>query len=172
MAFDRSMPVLVVDDDDMVIRIIRTLLQILGFVNVDDANDVGDALTKIRVKRYGFAILDWDMEAVNNCDLLREVRGDPDFSRTPFIATGESRPENVIASKKAGAHSYIVKPFNIETLKAKIEAALTTRTVLLTERPQADAAPQLRSSEPEFSVATPNSPAARQKFKGRITGSL
>jgi len=62
MAFDLSMPVLVVDDHDAAIRIVRTLLRQLGFVNVDDANNVAEALTKMRVKRYGLVISDWHTE--------------------------------------------------------------------------------------------------------------
>jgi DNA-binding response OmpR family regulator len=42
--------------------------------------------------------------------------------------TGESKSENVIAAKKAGVNSYIVKPFNAQMLKIKIEAALATKT--------------------------------------------
>ena len=42
---------------------------------------------------------------------------------TPFImVTAESKTENVIAAKKAGVNNYIVKPFNAETLKSKIDA--------------------------------------------------
>ncbi len=56
-------------------------------------------------------------------DLLRQVRADPDLSDTPFImVTAESKTENVIAARKAGVNNYIVKPFNAQTLKAKIEA--------------------------------------------------
>jgi two-component system chemotaxis response regulator CheY len=45
------------------------------------------------------------------------------MSATPFImVTAESKTENVIAAKKAGVSNYIVKPFNAQTLKSKIEA--------------------------------------------------
>jgi two-component system chemotaxis response regulator CheY len=56
-------------------------------------------------------------------DLLCKVRSDPALEGTPFImVTAESKTENVIAAKKAGVDNYIVKPFNAQTLKAKIEA--------------------------------------------------
>jgi DNA-binding response OmpR family regulator len=51
------------------------------------------------------------------------VRGDKALAETPFIMiTAESKTENVIAAKKAGVNNYIVKPFNAETLRSKIEA--------------------------------------------------
>lgn len=122
MAVDLSMPVLVVDDYNTMIRIIRNLLKQLGFENVDDASDGSSALAKLRERRYGLVISDWNMEPMTGYELLKEVRGDSQLSRTPFImVTAESKTENVVAAKKAGVDNYIVKPFNAQTLKTKIE---------------------------------------------------
>ncbi len=121
-----SMPVLVVDDYNTMIRIIRNLLRQLGFADVDEANDGASALAKMRIKRYGLVISDWNMEPMSGYDLLQQVRADPGLGTTPFImVTAESKTENVIAAKKAGVNNYIVKPFNAQTLKAKIEAVFT-----------------------------------------------
>ena len=76
MAMDLSMPVLVVDDYNTMIRIIRNLLKQLGFQNIDDASDGSAALNKMRSKKYGLVISDWNMEPMTGYDLLREVRGD------------------------------------------------------------------------------------------------
>jgi two-component system chemotaxis response regulator CheY len=123
MAIDMSMPVLVVDDYNTMIRIIRNLLKQLGFEDVDDASDGSAALAKMREKRYGLVISDWNMEPMTGYELLKEVRADPGLNKTPFImVTAESKTENVIAAKKAGVNNYIVKPFNAQTLKTKIEA--------------------------------------------------
>ena len=123
MAIDMSMPVLVVDDYNTMIRIIRNLLKQLGFEDVDDASDGSAALAKMRDKKYGLVISDWNMEPMTGYELLKEVRADPGLTKTPFImVTAESKTENVIAAKKAGVNNYIVKPFNAATLKTKIEA--------------------------------------------------
>jgi two-component system chemotaxis response regulator CheY len=123
MAVDLSMPILVVDDYSTMVRIIRNLLKQLGFENVDDAADGSSALQKLRAKKYGLVISDWNMEPMTGFDLLREVRGDPALGKTPFImVTAESKTENVIAAKKAGVDNYIVKPFNAQTLQHKIQA--------------------------------------------------
>jgi len=123
MAVDRSMPILVVDDYNTMIRIIRNLLRQLGFEDVDDAPDGSIALSKMHIKQYGLVISDWNMEPMTGYDLLRQVRADPVLSSTPFImVTAESKTENVIAAKQAGVNNYIVKPFNADTLKTKIEA--------------------------------------------------
>ena len=118
MAFDLSMPILVVDDYSTMIRIIRNLLKQIGFENVDDASDGSAALAKLQTKRYGLVISDWNMEPMTGYDLLKEVRADPNLATTPFIMiTAESKTENVIAAKQAGVSNYIVKPFNAATLK-------------------------------------------------------
>ncbi len=134
MALDPSRPVLVVDESAMMIGIIRKLLQQLGFIDVDDAGDGAAALTKMRAKRYGLVISDWNMESMTGYDFLREVRGDPGLKRTPFIMmTAESNTEHVIAAKKAGVDNYIVKPFDAQMLKAKIETVLAAREAALAE---------------------------------------
>jgi two-component system, chemotaxis family, chemotaxis protein CheY len=76
-------------------------------------------------KRYGLVISDWNMEPMTGFELLREVRADPEPGGTPFImVTAESKTENVVAARKAGVNNYIVKPFNAQTLKSKIESVL------------------------------------------------
>src|SRR5256885_14905466 len=102
MAIDLSIPILIVDDYTTMIRTIRNRLRQLGFEDIDDALDGTAALAKMRSKRYGLVISDWNMEPMTGYDLLREVRSDPAIGKTPFImVTAESKTENVIAAKKA-----------------------------------------------------------------------
>ena len=117
------MNILVVDDYQTMIRIIRNLLKQLGFNNVDEATDGRAALEKIGAKGYGLIISDWNMEPMTGLDLLKTVRGGG--SKVPFImVTAESKTENVIAAKEAGVNNYIVKPFNADTLKTKLTSVL------------------------------------------------
>ena len=123
MAVDLSMPILVVDDYATMIRIIRNLLRQLGFENVDEASDGRAALAKLRARKFGLVISDWNMEPMTGYELLQEVRADKNLFAMPFIMiTAESKTDNVIAAKKAGVSNYIVKPFNAATLKGKIDA--------------------------------------------------
>ena len=95
-----------------------------GYIeDVDEAADGTEALGKMKERRYGLVISDWNMEPMTGYELLKQVRSDSSLSKTPFImVTAESKTENVIAAKKAGVNNYIVKPFNAPTLKSKIEA--------------------------------------------------
>ena len=123
MSLDLTMPVLVVDDYKTMIRIIKNLLRQIGFENVDDASDGTEALAKLKEKTYGLVISDWNMEPMTGYDLLKHVRADDSLKEIPFImVTAEAKSENVVAAKKAGVNNYIVKPFNAQTLKGKIES--------------------------------------------------
>ncbi len=128
MSVDKNMNVLVVDDYQTMIRIIKNLLKQLGFNNVDEATTGQGALDQINAKQYGLIISDWNMEPMSGLDLLKTVRstqGNDNISKVPFImVTAESKTENVIAAKQAGVNNYIVKPFNAETLKTKIAAVI------------------------------------------------
>ena len=135
MAVDPSMPVLVVDDYSTMVRIIRNLLRQLGFINIEEATDGSMALQVLRGGNFGLVISDWNMEPMTGFDLLQRVRANPQLEKTPFImVTAESKTENVIAAKKAGVDNYIVKPFNAQTLKAKIETVFAARAAPPPER--------------------------------------
>lgn len=125
MAVDKNMPILIVDDYKTMLRIIRNLLKQLGFTNVDEAMDGGEALTKLRASPFGLVISDWNMDPMTGLQLLKEVRSDDALKTTPFVMiTAESKTENVIAAKQAGVNNYIVKPFNAATLKSKLTSVI------------------------------------------------
>ena len=125
MSIDKSMNVLIVDDYKTMLRIIRNLLKQIEFNNVEEATDGADALSKLRTGNFGLVISDWNMAPMTGLQLLQEVRADSRLKHTPFImVTAESKTENVVAAKQAGVSNYIVKPFNAETLKGKIEMVL------------------------------------------------
>jgi two-component system chemotaxis response regulator CheY len=122
---DKTTPVLIVDDYKTMLRIIRNLLKQLEFENVEEATDGQEALSKLRAGSFGLVISDWNMQPMTGLDLLKEVRADARLKSLPFIMiTAESKTENVIAAKQAGVSNYIVKPFNAETLREKIEKVM------------------------------------------------
>ena len=125
MAVEMGMNILIVDDYKTMLRIIRNLLNQLGFQNVEEATDGGAALKKMRENNFGLVISDWNMEPMTGLQLLKEVRADSRLKSTPFImVTAESKTENVVAAKAAGVNNYIVKPFNAATLKTKLVAVI------------------------------------------------
>ena len=125
MAIDKNMQILVVDDYQTMLRILKNLLKQLGFNNVEQAVDGREALSKLNSVKIDFIISDWNMEPMTGIELLKEVRGNEKLKHIPFImVTAESKTENVIAAQQAGVSNYIVKPFNAETLKGKMESVI------------------------------------------------
>ena len=125
MSVDMQMNILIVDDYKTMLRIIRNLLKQIEFNNVEEATDGAEALAKLRSGNFGLVISDWNMAPMTGLQLLQEVRADARLKSTPFImVTAECKAENVVAAKQAGVSNYIVKPFNAETLREKIEKVL------------------------------------------------
>ena len=125
MAVDKSMNVLVVDDYKTMIRLVRGLLEQLGFRNIDDATDGPTALEKIQAKEYGLILSDWNMSPMTGYELLQKVRAEPRTKNIPFLmVTAEAKTENVIAARQAGVNNYIIKPFTLAVLKQKLSAVL------------------------------------------------
>lgn len=125
MAVDKKMPIMIVDDYNTMLRIMKNLLRQLDFENIEEASDGSAALQKLKMGRFGLVISDWNMQPVTGLDLLRSVRADAELKHLPFImVTAESKTENVITAKQAGVSNYIVKPFTAETLKTKMESVL------------------------------------------------
>lgn len=114
------------DGHKTMLRILKTLLNQIGFEDVDQATDGEEALKMFGERSYGLVISEWDLENLSGYEFLKSVRGGAKNSNAPFIMlAAETKSENVIKAKQAGVNGYIVKPFNQETLEAKIKAVFT-----------------------------------------------
>ena len=113
---------LVVDDFSTMRRIVRNLLKVLGFANVQEAEDGVDALNKLRTEQFDFVVSDWNMPNMTGIDLLREIRADANLKHLPVLmVTAEAKKENIIQAAQAGASGYVVKPFTAVTLDEKLK---------------------------------------------------
>lgn len=119
MAVNKNMNILVVDDNRNIIGIVKTLLQSLGFTNIDEAIDGKDALEKILTKTYALIIANWNMKSLPGPDLLNESgynNGQPVFL---MVTTGKKK-EGVLADLAVGINNHIAQPFNADTLKDRL----------------------------------------------------
>ena len=121
--YDLSIPILIVDDYSSMLRILKSILNQFGLLNVDEANNGQEALQKIKEKQYNIIMSDWNMEPISGMELLREVRGKTPDS-TFIMVTAKGEHADVINAKKAGVSNYIVKPFSPEVLKNKLVSIL------------------------------------------------
>jgi two-component system chemotaxis response regulator CheY len=122
------MKFLVVDDFSTMRRIIKNLLNDLGYGNVTEADDGATALPMLQAGNFDFLITDWNMPGMPGLDLLKAVRADARLSKMPVLMlTAEAKREQIIEAAQAGVNGYVIKPFTAVTLKEKIDKILETR---------------------------------------------
>ncbi|WP_168398737.1 chemotaxis response regulator CheY [Erwinia amylovora] len=118
---DKNLRFLVVDDFATMRRIVRNLLQDLGYKNIEEAEDGQDALNRLRTSSFDFVVSDWNMPNIVGLQLLKTIRQEPELMKLPVLmVTAEAKRENIIAAAQAGANGYIVKPFTAVTLEEKL----------------------------------------------------
>lgn len=107
------------------LKIIRRLLVQLGFVTVDQAANGNEALGMVQAGSYDLILSDWNMDGMSGFELLKLVRAEERTAKVPFIlVTAESKPENILAAKAAGASAYLLKPFKLDMLERTMEHVL------------------------------------------------
>ena len=112
---------LVVDDFSTMRRLLHNLLKELGFINVQEAEDGIDALSKLRAEPFDFVVTDWNMPNMNGIELLQAIRADTKLKHLPVLmVTAEAKRDNVILAANAGANGYVVKPFTAAMLDEKL----------------------------------------------------
>ena len=117
-----NMKILVVDDFPTMRRIIRNVLNEIGFHNIDEADDGNTALPMLQGGGYEFVITDWNMPIMQGLDLLKAIRTDARIASLPvLLVTAEAKREQIVLAAEAGVNGYIVKPFTAETLSGKIQ---------------------------------------------------
>lgn len=123
--FDPKTKVLVVDDMSTMRKIVMKILKEMGFSDFTEAADgklAWEAISQAEIP-FGLIISDWNMPNCTGLDLLKRVRIDQRFKKTPFIlVTAEAESQQVAEALKAGVDQYVVKPFNKESLQTKLES--------------------------------------------------
>jgi two-component system response regulator MprA len=111
---------LVVDDDIPVRRMLERSLLAAGF-EVDTAADGGSALAAAERRAYDVVILDVAMPGLSGIDVCRRLRAKGTTSAVLMLTARDAIPDRV-SGLEAGADDYLVKPFAIEELVARIHA--------------------------------------------------
>lgn len=124
----QELKILIVDDFELPRRLIRNMLNELGYenhANIFEAVDGVDALNVMQCNRIDLIICDWVMPEMSGIELLQTVRQDSRYAKVPFImVTAEAEKEKIMEAIKSGVSQYIVKPFAAEALYAKIQVVM------------------------------------------------
>lgn len=113
--------ILVVDDEPQIRRVLRSTLSARGYV-ITEAKTGEEALEWMRKEPPDLILLDVNMPGMGGIEACREIRRGSDVP--VIMLTVRSAERDKVAALDAGADDYVVKPFGIEELLARIRAAL------------------------------------------------
>lgn len=131
--------VLVVDDEQSILRFLRAALQENGF-DVIEATTGTSALALAAAKKPQVVLLDLGLPDMDGIEVLKRLRG---WTSAPVIViSARGRESDKIAGLDSGADDYLTKPFGVEELLARIRVALRHA-----ERSREDAPPRYRHEE-------------------------
>jgi two-component system alkaline phosphatase synthesis response regulator PhoP len=117
-------PVLVVDDDKDLVRVVRAYLEKAGYP-VLTAYDGETALHMLRRDHPALVVLDLMLPDRDGWDITRLVRSDPNLAPIPIIMlTARVEDTDKIVGLELGADDYITKPFNPREVVARVRAVL------------------------------------------------
>jgi CheY-like chemotaxis protein len=114
-----GLKVLVVDDEADIVEVIQDRLEAYGFTVVTAGNGL-EALKKLSMERFDGIFLDVKMPEMGGIEALEQIRK-RDTKIPIIIITSSSTREAAIEAMAKGASEYVLKPFEWEELKAKIE---------------------------------------------------
>jgi two-component system response regulator AtoC len=110
---------LLVDDEEDILEVVQDRLEAYGFTVVTAGTGL-EALHKLALEKFDGIFLDVKMPEMGGIEALEEIRKTD--QRTPIIIiTSSSTQELAIEAIAKGANEYVLKPFEWEELKAKIE---------------------------------------------------
>ncbi len=113
--------ILVVDDEPQIRRVLRSTLSSQGYV-ITDAKTGEEAVESVRKNKPDLVLLDVNMPGMGGIAACREIR---ESSEAPIIMlTVRNAERDKVLALDAGADDYVVKPFGIEELLARIRSAL------------------------------------------------
>ena len=117
--------ILIIDDDLAICELIKVNLELLGYECAYSVDPIqGFALVKQEMP--SLVILDVMMGEVSGYDVAQKIRQTKEISKTPIIMlTALGELNNKLEGFNSGADDYIVKPFEIEELKARVIALLS-----------------------------------------------
>src|SRR5882724_12795963 len=118
------MRILIVDDDDLALEMLRHTLVRAGY-DVETAPNGRAALEILRQGRTRLVISDWEMPEMTGIELCEEIRrGELDGYVYVILLTSHTESDSIVAGMSAGADDFVAKPFNSAELLVRIRAGV------------------------------------------------
>jgi len=135
---ERNRRILVVDDEETLCEALRFNLEAEGY-GVDTAYSAEEAL-KFDLARYDLFLLDIMMGDISGTQLAGLIKNNPATAQKPVIfCTAKDAEDDIVAGLDLGADDYIVKPYSLKTVSARIRAVLRRTEALAASVAASDA---------------------------------
>ncbi len=115
------MTFLIVDDSRVIRSVARKIFQDLG-IETREAENGQLGLDSVKEAIPDGVLLDWNMPVMNGLEFLQSLRA-TDLERQPkvILCTTENDMDHIMAALSAGADEYIMKPFDADIIRTKLE---------------------------------------------------
>jgi two-component system, OmpR family, response regulator ResD len=114
--------VLAIDDDQAVLDLLKPALERAG-LRVLTAASADEAVSMLRTEKVDMALLDVQLPGLSGFQLLEILKKDPATARLPVIMlTNRGEEKSRLQGLRGGADDYVVKPFSVAELAARVEA--------------------------------------------------
>jgi len=124
--FDK-LKILVVDDNVHMRKLVLTILQAFGAMQLFEAENGERAWAILRRQNPDVVVLDWVMEGMSGIEFARKLRTDPE-APNPFVPvimlTGHTQTAMVREARDAGINEFIAKPVSVKTLMSRLAAVI------------------------------------------------
>jgi two-component system, chemotaxis family, chemotaxis protein CheY len=122
-----ALKVLVVDDENTMRKVTRSLLQAIGVKDIHEASDGRSGLEAICTLAPDIVIVDWQMPSLNGAEFVRRVRspGSFPFPDVPIIMlTAFGERSRVVEAVRLGVNEFLLKPVSSKALQARFVSIL------------------------------------------------
>ena len=140
-----SARVLLVDDEQYMRKVVRTMLLGMGVRHISEAHDGPSGLEMIRNQAPDVVILDWGMPGLNGAGFVRMVRS-PDtfpYPDVPIVMlTGHGERARVIEAVCVGVNEFLLKPVSTNALRERLAAVLCNPRRMVSSGPYYGPAPR------------------------------
>jgi two-component system, chemotaxis family, chemotaxis protein CheY len=160
-----NLRILVVDDDQHMRKVLRTMLAAIGSRRVFEASDAMAGLEAIRHHAPDLVLVDWEMPMIDGGKFVRMVRspGEFPFPDVPIIMlTGHADRFRVLEAARAGANEFLLKPVSTKALQDRIIVIINNPRPLVMRGGSYGPAPREQATLKEDIAASPEELMERQ----------